>query len=100
MLTGVYTVDDSADLTPTSANLYSTDVETLREQVASLEETHAFSPTLLNTARVGFSRGGIFLHRRTDAGNSRRRSQRICGGQARRHGGGGRKRRRESRRRR
>src|SRR5262249_44991434 len=57
----VYTVDDSADFTPTSTNLYSTDVESLREQVASLEETHVFSPTRLNTARVGFSRASYFF---------------------------------------
>ncbi|MBV9781275.1 MAG: carboxypeptidase regulatory-like domain-containing protein [Acidobacteriaceae bacterium] len=56
-----YTVDDSADLTPTSTNLYSTDVESLREQVASLEETHVFSPTLLNTARAGYSRASYFF---------------------------------------
>ncbi len=60
LLTGVYTVDDSADVTPTSANLYSTDLETLREQVASLEETHTFSPRLLNRARVGYSRAAYF----------------------------------------
>ena len=60
-LNAVYTVDDSADLTPTSTNLYSTDVESLREQVASIEETHVFSPTLLNTARVGYSRAGYFF---------------------------------------
>ncbi len=58
---GVYTVDDSADYTPTSTNAYSTDVESLREQVASLEETHIFSPVLLNTARVGYSRAGYFF---------------------------------------
>ena len=34
---------------------------TLREQVASLEETHIFSPTLLNTARFGYSRAGYFF---------------------------------------
>jgi hypothetical protein len=55
-LTCVYTIDDSADVTPTAANLYSTDLESLREQVASVEETHIFSPTLLNTARAGYSR--------------------------------------------
>jgi len=58
MLSAVYTIDDSADFTPTSTNMYSTDVESLREQVASLEETHVFSPSWLNTARVGFSRAG------------------------------------------
>ncbi len=60
-LSAVYTIDDSADFTPTSTNLYSTDVETLREQVATLEETHVFSPVLLNTARVGFSRAGYYF---------------------------------------
>ncbi|MFZ1014121.1 MAG: carboxypeptidase regulatory-like domain-containing protein [Terracidiphilus sp.] len=59
-LAAVYTIDDSADVTPTSANLYSTDLETLREQPASLEETHVFSPRLLNTARVGYSRAAYF----------------------------------------
>src|SRR5690349_20081268 len=58
---GVYTVDDSADFTPTSTNLYSTDVETLREQVFSFEQTHVLSPAVLNTARFGFSRAGYFF---------------------------------------
>ncbi len=57
----VYTIDDSADTTPTSTNLYSTDVESLREQVLSLEETHIFSPTLLSTARAGYSRAAYFF---------------------------------------
>jgi len=60
-LSAVYTVDDSADLTPTSTNLYSTDVDSLREQVASVEETHVFSANILNTARAGFSRAGYFF---------------------------------------
>ena len=57
----VYTIDDSADFTPTSTNLYSTDVATLREQVLSTEETHIFSPTLLNTLTAGYSRAGYFF---------------------------------------
>jgi hypothetical protein len=60
-LNGVYTIDDSADFTPTSTNLFSTDVESLREQVATIEETHIFSASLLNTARAGFSRAGYFF---------------------------------------
>ncbi|MGH9613015.1 MAG: carboxypeptidase regulatory-like domain-containing protein, partial [Bryobacteraceae bacterium] len=60
-LNATYTIDDSADFTPTSTNLYSTDVESLREQVTSIEETHVFSPTLLNTARIGYSRAGYFF---------------------------------------
>jgi hypothetical protein len=59
-LTGAYTIDDSNDVTPTAANLFSTDLESLREQVLSLEETHVFSPALLNVARVGYSRAAYF----------------------------------------
>jgi hypothetical protein len=57
----VYTIDDGNDFTPTTANPYSTDVLTLREQVLSLEETHVFSPTLVNTARFGYSRAGYYF---------------------------------------
>jgi len=59
-LFAVYTVDDSADHTP-SANPLSSAVETLREQVASMQEQHVFSPSLLNTARIGFSRATFFF---------------------------------------
>lgn len=59
-LFGVYTVDDSAANTP-SANPLSTVIENLREQVASVEEQHIFSPTILNTARFGYSRAGYFF---------------------------------------
>jgi len=57
----VYTIDDSADFTPTSTNDYSTDVTSLREQVGSLAETHVFSPTLLNQATFGYSGAGYFF---------------------------------------
>ncbi|HEY2822152.1 MAG TPA: carboxypeptidase-like regulatory domain-containing protein [Candidatus Acidoferrum sp.] len=60
-LAGVYTIDDGSDFTATPANPFSSDVLTLREQVFSLEETHIFSPNLLNTARVGYSRAGYFF---------------------------------------
>jgi hypothetical protein len=60
-LNGVYTIDDSADFTPTNTNSYMADVATLREQVVSLQETHVFSPTVLDTARVGFSRAAYFF---------------------------------------
>ena len=55
LLFAVYTVDDSAANTPTADPL-SLINESLREQVASVQEQHMFSPTLLNTARFGFSR--------------------------------------------
>ena len=57
----IYTIDDGHDFTATTLNPYSSDVLTLREQVATLEETHVFSPTLLNTARFGYSRAGYFF---------------------------------------
>ncbi len=60
-LSAVYTVDDGGDVTATIADPYSTDILNLREQVVSLEETHVFSPTLLNTARFGYSRAGYFF---------------------------------------
>ncbi|HEY6385191.1 MAG TPA: carboxypeptidase regulatory-like domain-containing protein [Candidatus Acidoferrum sp.] len=60
-LAAIYTIDDGNDVTATPANPYSSDVVNLREQVLSLEETHVFSPTLLNTARVGYTRAGYFF---------------------------------------
>ena len=57
----VYTIDDGADYTETIANPYSADVLTLREQVLSLDETHVFSPALLNVARFGYSRAGYYF---------------------------------------
>jgi hypothetical protein len=59
-LFAVYTIDDSADNTP-SANPLSTVSETLREQVASVQEQHVFSASVLNTARFGYSRAGYFF---------------------------------------
>src|SRR5712664_2627928 len=60
-LAAIYTIDDGSDVTATLANPYSSDLLTLREQVLSLEETHIFSPGILNTARFGFSRAGYFF---------------------------------------
>src|SRR3984957_9128372 len=60
-LAAVYTIDDGRDVTATIANPFSSDILNLREQVFSLEWTHVFSPTLLNTARVGYTRAGYFF---------------------------------------
>jgi hypothetical protein len=60
LLFAVYTVDSSAANTP-SANPLSYVNESLREQVASIQEQHVFSPSLLNTARFGYSRGSYFF---------------------------------------
>ncbi len=57
----IYTIDDSQAFTPTSTNAYSADYTTLREQVLSLDETHVFSPSLLNTFRAGYSRAGYYF---------------------------------------
>ena len=61
LLAGIYTVDDGRDITATPANPYSSDILNLREQVLSLEETHIFSASLVNTARIGYSRAGYFF---------------------------------------
>jgi Carboxypeptidase regulatory-like domain len=61
LLFGVYTVDDSDATTP-SANPYSSIYERLREQVLSAQEQHVFSPTLLNTLRVGYSRADFYFN--------------------------------------
>lgn len=63
---GVYTVDDSADNTP-SINPLSRVVESLREQVVSLQEQHIFSASVVNTARLGFSRASYFFTGQTPA---------------------------------
>ena len=60
-LFAVYTIDDSAANTP-SVNPLSLILETEREQVVSVQEQHTFSPTVLNTTRIGFSRAGYFFN--------------------------------------
>lgn len=60
-LSAVYTIDDSRSKTATPLDPYSTDILSLGEQVLSIQDTHAFSSRLLNTARFGFSRAGYFF---------------------------------------
>ena len=60
LLFGAYTVDDSTANTP-SANPLSLVNESLREQVASIQEQHVFTPSLLNTARIGYSRASFYF---------------------------------------
>jgi hypothetical protein len=60
LLFAVYTVDNSSANTP-SQNPLSLIDESLREQVASIQEQHVFSPSLLNTARFGYSRASYFF---------------------------------------
>jgi hypothetical protein len=60
-LSASYTIDDGDSLIPLADPLFAS-YSTLRMQVASLQETHTFSPFLLNTARAGFSRAGFNLN--------------------------------------
>ena len=60
-LASVYAVDDGNDFTETVLDPYSSDILTLREQVFSLDETHSFSSSTVNVARVGYSRAGYFF---------------------------------------
>src|SRR3954454_16058691 len=53
-----YTVDDGDSLTPLADPLFGSDLK-LRNQVASAQELHVFSPRALNTFRAGFSRAAF-----------------------------------------
>ena len=59
-LAGIYTIDDGNSLVPLADPLFAS-YETLRSQVASAQETHVFSPRILNTFDAGFSRAGFNL---------------------------------------
>jgi Carboxypeptidase regulatory-like domain len=60
-LAAVYTADDSEAHSPTNNPFTLVDLY-LREQVVSLSETHIFSPSLLNKATFGFSRGAFYFN--------------------------------------
>jgi hypothetical protein len=57
----IYTADDSEAHSPTSNPISRVDIF-LREQVASISQTHIFSPTLINRATFGFSRGAFYFN--------------------------------------
>ena len=59
-LTGAYTIDDGTSLIPLADPLFAS-FTPLRMQVASLNETHIFSPAVLNSATFGFSRASFAL---------------------------------------
>jgi hypothetical protein len=59
-LSSAYTIDDGTSLIPNSDPLFAS-FTPLRMQVLSLTETHVFSPAILNTATVGFSRASFAL---------------------------------------
>jgi hypothetical protein len=57
----VYTGDDSKAHSPTSNPVSFVNVS-LREQVVSFSETHIFSPSVVNSAIFGFSRGDFYFN--------------------------------------
>ena len=59
-LSGAYTIDDGNSLIPLADPLFAS-YTPLRMQVFSLHETHIFSPQILNTVTVGFSRASFSL---------------------------------------
>lgn len=59
-LSAAYTIDDGNSLIPLADPLFAS-AEALRAQVASAQETHVFSPTILNTFTAGFSRAAFNL---------------------------------------
>jgi hypothetical protein len=59
-LSSAYTIDDGTSLIPLTDPLFAS-FTPLRMQVLSLSETHIFSPVILNTATVGFSRASFGL---------------------------------------
>src|SRR5437879_64170 len=56
----VYTADDSTAHSPGNNPVTVVDIF-LREQVVSLNETHIFSPNVLNRTTFGFSRAGFYF---------------------------------------
>jgi Carboxypeptidase regulatory-like domain/TonB-dependent Receptor Plug Domain len=59
-LSGAYTIDDGDSLIPQADPLFASS-SLLRNQVASIQETHIISPQMLNTFRFGFSRAAYGL---------------------------------------
>ena len=57
-LSGAYTLDDGNSVIPLADPLFASGLA-LRNQVASFEETHIFSPRMLNIFTAGFSRAGF-----------------------------------------
>jgi len=59
-LSSAYTLDDGTSLIPLADPLFAS-FTPLRMQVLSLTETHVFTPAILNTTTVGFSRASFAL---------------------------------------
>jgi hypothetical protein len=51
-----YTIDDGTNLNPTAADPVFASNAIIRNQIATVQETHIFSPSVINSLSVGFSR--------------------------------------------
>jgi hypothetical protein len=60
-LSAAYTIDDGDSLIPLADPLFGSG-SLLRNQVASVQETHLFSPRVINNFTAGFSRAGYALN--------------------------------------
>ena len=58
-LSETYTIDDGNNLTPTIADPVFGSTTLVRNQVAGLQETHVFSPEIINSLSAGFSRANF-----------------------------------------
>ncbi|MGA2716842.1 MAG: carboxypeptidase-like regulatory domain-containing protein [Bryobacteraceae bacterium] len=63
-LSGSYTIDDGNSLIPVADPLFAS-YSLLRNQVASIQETHVLSPRMINIFRAGFSRAAYSLDPRS-----------------------------------
>jgi hypothetical protein len=59
-LSASYTIDSGTNISPLADPLFANNIA-LRSQVASIRETHIFSPRVLNIFSAGFSRAGFAL---------------------------------------
>ena len=57
-LSAAYTIDNGASMLPLTDPLFGSSL-LLQNQVASIQETHIFSPEILNNFTIGFSRGAF-----------------------------------------
>jgi len=69
LFSGVYTIDDGFSHTPGATPLLLT-VSNMRSQVASGQETHTFSSSVINTLRGGFTRAKWITNAAPPSGDS------------------------------
>ena len=89
----IYTIDDGTRLhADDGQSVQHRHSESCASRSRALEETHVFSPTLLNTARFGYSRAGYFFTGEPTPGTPAASVPGFLLGRSGGRGGGGRKR--------